>query len=116
MTNYNQESKNAVREMMLSSAITASTSKPHTRALIAHKELRVTFDHFLDLIKGALKSSSRFDDLRAEAEAELTEWMEFDACCNTRRKACELKVLYLCGPSPINDLKVLLKHGINIHN
>src|SRR5690606_4113778 len=28
----------------------------------------------------------------------------------------ELKVLYLCGPSPTNDLSVLLEHGINIHN
>ena len=25
-------------------------------------------------------------------------------------------MLYLCGPSPTNDLRVLLEHGINIHN
>ena len=116
MTNYNQESKNKVRELMLKSAIAALTSKRHSSELIDRKKLRVTFDHFLSLIEHAHQSRSRFNELHVAAEAELSEWMKFDACCNRPRKACELKVLYLCGPSPTNDLAVLLEHGINIHN
>lgn len=116
MPNYNQESKSRVRELMLASAIKALTSNRHSKELIKQDELRVTFDHFLSLIKRAHTSQSRFKQLCAEAEEELAEWSEFNACTNRRRQACELKVLYLCGPSPTNDLDVLLDHGINIHN
>lgn len=116
MRNYNQESKNRVRELMLKSAVVALTSKRHSSELLDRKSLKVTFDHFLSLIEPALRSQSQFSELRIAAEAELTQWMEFDTSCNTRRKACELKVLYLCGPAPTNDLAVLLEHGINIHN
>jgi hypothetical protein len=116
MTSYNQESKNEVRELMLKSAIVALTSKRHSSELIDRKKLKITFDHFLSLIQHGFGAGSQFDELHSAAEVELSEWMEFDACCNTRRKSCELKVLYLCGPSPTNDLAVLLEHGINIHN
>jgi hypothetical protein len=112
MNSYDQESKNKVRELMLGNAITALTTGRHESELIARDELRVTFDHFLDLINAGCGS----DRFRCCAEDELREWMEFDASCNSPRKPCELKVLYLCGPSPSNDLDVLLKHGINVHN
>lgn len=116
MPNYSHESKNRVRELVLTGAIKALTSSRRSKELIKRDELRVTFDHFLSLIKRAHTSSSRFKKLCIEAEMELAEWMEFDACINKRRGASELKVLYLCGPSPINDLSVLLNYGINIHN
>lgn len=116
MTNYNQQSKNEVRELVLKNAIAALTTKRHSSELIDRKSLRITFDYYLRLIQQAIPSVSEFDQLHAAAEAELSAWLEFDACCNTRRKPCELKVLYLCGPSPANDLAVFLEHGINIHN
>jgi len=99
---------------MLKSAIVALTSKRHASELIIQDELKVTFEHFLKLIKCAYGSG--YDELYYAAKIELSEWMQFDACCNTQREAHELKVLYLCGPSPINDLQVLLENGINIHN
>lgn len=42
MTNYHQESKNKVRELMLKSAITALTKKRHSSELIDRKKLRIT--------------------------------------------------------------------------
>jgi hypothetical protein len=113
---YNQESKDRVRELMLKSAVTALTSKRHSSELLDRKKLKLTFDHFLKLIEHAISDEIEFNELHADARAELHDWMEFDACCNTPRKAFELKALYLCGASPINDLKVLLELGINIHN
>lgn len=112
MNDYDQESKNQVRELMLGRAIVALTSERHESELFAHNDLRITFDRFVELIERFCGS----DELSSLAEEELQKWMEFDACCNTPRKAGELKVLYLCGPSPANDLQVLLSHGINIHN
>jgi hypothetical protein len=112
MNNYDQESKNKVRELMLGKAIAALTTGRHESELIARDELRVTFNYYLDLIEKACRS----DRFRAPAENELREWMEFDASCNSSRTASDLKVLYLCGPSPANDLGVLLEHGVNIHN
>lgn len=101
---------------MLSSAISALTSKRHTSQLIAHGELKVTFEHFLGLIQRSLKSEQTFNQIRDAAYAELNEWIQFDIGNSTTREASSLKVLYLCGPSPTNDLKVLLDLGINIHN
>lgn len=101
---------------MLKSAVEALTSKRRSSELLDRKNLKVTFDHFLSLIGPWIGSESQFNELRAGAEAELNDWINFDACCNTSRKACELKVLYLCGPSPTNDLAVLSDLGINIHN
>lgn len=116
MPNYNQESKNKVRELMLSSAISALTSERRSSQLIAHDELRITFDHYLDLVKKALRSEGKFNELRGVSYAELDEWIEFDEGNAKTREASSLKVLYLCGPSPTNDLAVLLDLGINIHN
>jgi hypothetical protein len=112
MNRYNQESKNTVRETMLGRAIVALTTERHSAELIARDELKATFDHFLDLIEVGFKT----DELRPAAEAELQDWMDFDRTSNTPRLPGELKVLYLCGPAPANDLAVLLSHGINIHN
>jgi hypothetical protein len=112
MNRYNQESKNMVRETMLGRAIVALTTERHSAELIARDELQATFDHFLDLIEVGFKT----DELRPAAEAELQEWMDFDGTSNGPRHPGELKVLYLCGPAPLNDLVVLLDHGINIHN
>jgi hypothetical protein len=116
MPDYTNETKNRVRERMLGGAIEALTDKRHSQEILAQDEIRVTFDHFLKLIEPAWTPKAAFADLRADAEAELADWMEFDACSNTPREPRELKVLYLCGPSPTNDLRVLLEHGINIHN
>lgn len=112
MNRYDQEAKNKVREMMLGRAIVALTSERHSAGLIVRDELQATFDHFLDLIRAGFKT----DELRPACEAELMEWMEFDALSNTPKQPGEIKVLYLCGPAPVNDLAVLLSHGINIHN
>lgn len=112
MNRYDQEAKNEVRQDLLGRAITALTTERHSNALICRNELEATFNHFLDLIEHGFKTNT----LRPAAESVLEEWMEFDAACNTSKSPSELKVLYLCGPSPLNDLSVLLSHGINIHN
>jgi hypothetical protein len=116
MPNYQQESKNKVRELMLRNAISALTSERYSSQLIAHDELKVTFDHFLDLIECALKSEQKFKEIQDAALRELNEWFEYDKGNSVKREASSLKVLYLCGPSPTNDLGVLLEAGVNIHN
>lgn len=116
MPDYSGATKNKVRELMLGSAVDALTTKRHSAEIIAGDELRVTFDRFLQLIEAGWSGAIPFEVLHQAAEAELADWIEFDACSNAPREPRELKVLYLCGPSPNNDLRVLLKHGINIHN
>lgn len=116
MPDYTGKTKSTVRELMLGSAIEALTTKRHAAEIIARDELQVTFDHFLELIKCSLRDKSVFFNLRKDAQVELEEWLEFDACSNSPRTPSQLKVLYLCGPSPTNDLRVLIEHGINIHN
>ena len=106
MNQYDQDSKKKVRELMLGSAITSLTSRDS--GLINQDELRITFDFFLKLIGSY--------ELHGLAHEELNEWMDFNKDSTVSRKPGNLKVLYLCGPLPTNDLQVLLSHGINIHN
>ncbi|WP_345954044.1 hypothetical protein [Mucilaginibacter sp. PAMB04168] len=47
---------------------------------------------------------------------EKADWLNFyDATCKPKN-AAELKVLYLSGPEPLNDIEVLVKYGIRLEN
>jgi hypothetical protein len=55
-------------------------------------------------------------DLRAGVQDELDKWLEWQASRIQKRKPAELRLIYLCGPEPLNDLRVLLDLGVNPHN
>ena len=55
-------------------------------------------------------------DLRVPVHQELGRWLEWQASRIQKRKPSELRVIYLCGPEPLNDLRVLLDLGVNPHN
>lgn len=82
------------------------------RALVVQpSELSALVDYALDQ-----RSLSRQRDLADRVHSELTEWVAFQTAMIGRRKPDELRVIYLCGPEPMNDLEVLLSLGVNPHN
>ena len=52
----------------------------------------------------------------AQTKEVLEEWISFHRSVVGRKKVEDIRVLYLCGPEPLNDLNVFTRCGINIHN
>jgi len=76
------------------------------------EELRPTVEWFAEVVA----KTRPMHDFREEIERELTEWSRFHQTQIGDRTPDSLKVLYLCGPEPLNDLQVLREVGINPHN
>ena len=54
---------------------------------------------------GELEKCGR-SDLRTSVLDELEQWIAWQAARVQQRKPEELRVVYLCGPEPLNDLRV----------
>lgn len=67
--------------------------------------------HFLSLLPSGLRAS-----VEKPTENELAKWLAFHWSEVGTREPGSLKILYLCGPEPLNDLTVMMHYGINPHN
>jgi hypothetical protein len=111
MRSYKQPVKERVRTRLLSRAVQLLTSQRHRTPIVVRRELRVLVDFALHTLKGM-----GWKLLRQAVLEELDEWLQWQSARIQRRKPEELRVIYLCGPEPLNDLRVLLELGINPHN
>ena len=112
METYRQPLKDAVRERMLPNAVRLLSTNRLSSSIIRADELRPTVDWFAEQLLKAVDPP----DFRVAVENELCEWSRFHEDSLGIKTPGTLKVLYLCGPEPLNDLKILLDAGINPHN
>jgi len=105
---YKQPIKNNVRERILGNAIQSLTTNRSMSTIVLPEELRNTVEYALDI----LNDSTLNDDTLNE----LDRWLQNFSNHVGKKKPSELRVLYLCGPEPLNDLKVLLNNGVNPQN
>lgn len=54
--------------------------------------------------------------LRDKVAVDLDQWKEIYQQYSKPVRARDLRVLYLCGPEPLNDLEIMRSHGIALHN
>lgn len=106
---YKQAPKNQIREILLPAAIGLLTTKRSTSAIIQSSEVA-------DLVDHVIQQCNLDPGLAASTKTCFEEWKTFNDSANGKRVPSELKVLYLCGPEPLNDLNVLIKNGINTNN
>jgi hypothetical protein len=111
MRSYKQPVKDRVRKRLLSRAVELLTKQRHRTPIVVPRELRVLVDFALHTLEGMGWNSPQQGVL-----GELDEWLNWQSARIQRRKPEELRVIYLCGPEPLNDLRVLLSLGINPHN
>ncbi len=105
MNDYQEDSKNFVREKAIKKAIKYLTKK-RFKVTIASK-------HYLRNAKKALIEKNNDSKIISELSDEtIKKWENFYSSIVTKKKASELKIAYLCGPSPLNDLEVMVKNGI----
>ncbi len=107
MPQYTEKEKNIVRNECLSAAVKQLTSERTSATLIP-------VDYMSNVKKFLLKSDNGWD---VEYASELTtqtisRWEAFFKTSVGNKNPDELKIAYLCGPNPLNDLKVLSQLGV----
>lgn len=100
---YNQNQKNEVREQSLKNAILSLTKNRKKSTIAIKKYLRNAKQYLLDTNNDIL------EDLK---ETTILRWENFYDSVVGNKKPSELKIAYLCGPNPLNDLEVMLEMGI----
>lgn len=114
---YQQPKKKAIREKMLVHAVKVLTTSRRASTLVRLSELKELIQFAstrlteIGLTRLGLDSS-----VLGQLEAELDPWTKLYKSHIGRKTPAQLKVLYLCGPEPLNDLQVLLSCGIDPHN
>ena len=118
MDTYNQEIKKISRERLLSHAIDSLTKKRATSILVTRKHFDKITEHFNALFYQCL--DGKHPEIEAmykqDFENKRLEWFKHYSNYTKPKSAKELKVLYLCGPEPLNDITVLLNNGIKLEN
>ncbi len=109
---YNQVEKQRIREEVLGHAVTALTSARSAAPIVLLDELEQVLRFAMDRLEtyGVPRKVSR------EVDEEVSRWKEFYSTHIGARAPEDLRVLYLTGPEPLNDLQVLLRLGVNAHN
>ncbi len=111
MQHYAEPEKARARERVLTHAVRALTTNRRKSVVVQPSELR-------SVVNFALKTLRKMGraDLRSAVKKELSEWLTYQGTCVGARKPHELRVVYLCGPEPLNDLRVLQALGVNPNN
>lgn len=109
---YQQSEKNAVRDRILPAAILALTKNRAEACLIRENELIPTVEYFLESLKRLGQGDAHTQGTLSEAAS----WLDYHSIQVGTKTANSIRVLYLCGPEPMNDLNVLIRSGINPHN
>lgn len=105
---YIQEVKCRVRRKVLEQAVTMLTTARNQAPVVRKEEFLETLDYATTFLEGFDFARPWIKDLISETDP----WLEFYTSQIGQRTPSDLKVLYLCGPEPVNDLEVLLSLGI----
>jgi len=109
---YTQPTKALARRTVLEHAVASLTTNRSRSALIRVDKLRTVLRYAIRFLVRHGFDADRLDDFDATFEQYLSYHREGLG----RRKPSELKMLYLCGPEPLNDLKVLIDLGCRPQN
>jgi hypothetical protein len=87
--------------------VVAALASRHTRRSVGNLAAR-RFE------RGVAQEGCGRSDLRTSFFLDaLEQWIAWQAARAQQRKPEELRVVYLCGPEPLNDLRVLLELGVS---
>lgn len=105
---YAQPIKEEVRRRLLNQAIQSVTVGRDEAAVVRLDE----FLHCLDYVKRFIQDNDLPAECLADLDALVADWIELRKSVIGLKTPADLRVLYLCGPEPINDLYVLREQGI----
>lgn len=108
LPSYQQPEKQFVRQSILTSAVESLTIRRKQAPLVLENELQQVLEFALQSIGDP--------SLVAPVAEETEKWLAAYRIKVGTKRAADLKVLYLCGPEPMNDLTVLTALGVNPNN
>ena len=107
MSEYTEPQKMAAREAVISAAIESLTSNRIQSTLARKSYVREVRDYFV-------RANDDYDAPTAKllSDETIERWESFYDSIILDKKPSNLKVAYLSGPNPENDLEVLCSHGV----
>ena len=109
---YNQEAKKKCRSKLIEHAVRCLTKERQTSVCVKRDHVRKVWDHLCE--RGDLNCFSEQE--RCDIEIEITQWEKFHDSQMQTKEPSDLRVCYLAGENPINDLEVFMNHGILCQN
>jgi hypothetical protein len=115
---YNQESKIKCRELIIGEAVKSLTKERQSSYVISENNFYKILLHFKGLFYQFIEKHepSSIEGFEKHFNSTKKEWDKHFDNYNNNKKASALKVLYLSGPEPKNDIEEFLKHGILLSN
>jgi hypothetical protein len=110
---YNQPLKKLVRQRLLRHAVEALTIKRQQSAVVSDTQFFSMLEYCRNFIR---KHTNTRVDIQATVEPAARQWHQLQQSRIGKKEPGELQVLYLCGPNPLNDLKVFVELGIAPYN
>lgn len=104
---YSQPIKNKARNKVIEKAIQTLTANRTNSTLTSKEYVRKVRDFLIN-------SENYYDQNVAKdlSDEAIERWENFYQSIVYQKEPSNLKIAYLCGPNPENDLRVLCQHGI----
>ena len=109
-TTYTQPVKGLARETVLRSAVQRLTTRRAHEAVVTAATFQALWRHCVLLLR------SQNIPVADDDESILRSWLDFHRSRLGSRQPRDLKVVYLAGPEPLNDLSTLLRLGVSLEN
>jgi len=118
MQTYRQDVKNEAREKLVKHAVQSLTDERDKSFLVSQEHFIKITDHFNEMFFQFLgnKNFEYINQYNWLFSSEKNNWLEFYKEKCKPKLASELKVLYLSGPEPYNDIEILCNNGIILEN
>lgn len=110
MSEYTEPSKNKIRNLLISSAIETLTTSRQSSTLASRDYVRKVRDYLSDPQTNQYELTQHFALLLSDKTIE--KWENFYDSIVQAKKPESLKVAYLSGPNPENDLRTLVENGV----
>ena len=110
---YNQEVKNHCRTTVISRAVKSLTTERSTSVCVQRDHVRRVWQK----LNETEEARTFFQpDISKKIEEEIIRWEMFHDSTVKTKTPSDLRVCYLCGDNPINDLEVLVENGVLCQN
>ena len=113
METYKQDVKEQSRELIWQHAVCSLTSNRNSTRILTDDYIKNLWDY----IFGKSKYTNRFFKNKPLPDIGfLNSWHSFAHNIYGCKEPSDLRIAYLCGPEPENDLNILLRLGLRIEN
>ena len=110
---YDQETKRECRRMVIEHAVKCLTTERKTSACVQRDHVKRVWQQLHE--SGEAQHFFTSEE-REEISKEISGWERFHDSQIQERKPSDLRVCYLGGDNPINDLEVLVENGVLCQN